>query len=244
MARKRKKPRVLEQVRVEDYAAEGRSLARWDGKVLFIERTVPGDLVDVFLFKNKKDWAEGYPLKFHEFSPRRVRPFCKHFGDCGGCQWQMVPYEEQLQFKQQQVVDALQRIAKVQMPEISPILGAKEDKYFRNKLEYTFGVYRYVTEEEFQRQKASLPPEAPLNPPQGGTSEPSAIQGESLSIEDSKTPPLEGLGEASGCRAAGFHAKGLFDKIVDIETCYLHPNHPTGYGGHPCICNSQPTFIL
>ncbi|MGQ0739264.1 MAG: 23S rRNA (uracil(1939)-C(5))-methyltransferase RlmD [Bacteroidota bacterium] len=199
MGRKRKKVRVLENIRVEDYAAEGRSLARWEGKVVFIERTVPGDLVDVFLFKNKKDWAEGYPLKFHELSSRRVQPFCKHFGDCGGCQWQMVPYEEQLGFKQQQVVDALQRIAKVPMPEISPILGAKEEKYFRNKLEYTFGTYKYIPEVEFQRRKTSPSPSggtAPQNPPQG---------------------------EVSGNGAAGFHAKGLFDKIVDIETCYLQP---------------------
>jgi len=211
---------VLERITVEDYAAEGRSLARWDGKVVFIERTVPGDVVDVYLFKNKKDWAEGYPLKFHELSPRRVQPFCKHFDDCGGCQWQMVPYKEQLRFKQQQVADALQRIAKVSMPEISPILGAKEDKYFRNKLEYTFGTHKYVTEEEFQKRKAAPPPpeaEAPLNPPAGGTLDFSKSEEKLLVSESSLIPPSGGRG------AAGFHAKGLFDKIVDIETCYLQP---------------------
>jgi len=220
MGRKRKKVRVLERITVEDYAAEGRSLARWDGKVVFIERTVPGDVVDVYLFKNKKDWAEGYPLKFHELSPRRVQPFCKHFDDCGGCQWQMVPYKEQLRFKQQQVADALQRIAKVSMPEISPILGAKEDKYFRNKLEYTFGTHKYVTEEEFQKRKAAPPPpeaEAPLNPPAGGTLDFSKSEEKLLVSESSLIPPSGGRG------AAGFHAKGLFDKIVDIETCYLQP---------------------
>ena len=211
---------MLERITVEDYAAEGRSLARWDGKVVFIERTVPGDVVDVYLFKNKKDWAEGYPLKFHELSPRRVQPFCKHFDDCGGCQWQMVPYKEQLRFKQQQVADALQRIAKVSMPEISPILGAKEDKYFRNKLEYTFGTHKYVTEEEFQKRKAAPPPpeaEAPLNPPAGGTLDFSKSEEKLLVSESSLIPPSGGRG------AAGFHAKGLFDKIVDIETCYLQP---------------------
>lgn len=191
MARKRKKVRVLERVTVEDYAAEGRSLARWDGKVVFIERTVPGDVVDVFLFKNKKDWAEGYPLVFHELSSRRVTPFCSHFGDCGGCQWQNVPYEEQLRFKQQQVTDALQRIAKVSLPEIWPILGAKEDRYFRNKLEYTFGTYKYISESEFQKIKTEESASSPALPVAGG--------------------------------AAGFHAKGLFDKIVDISRCYLQP---------------------
>ena len=85
MARNRKKPRILERITVEDYAAEGRSLARQEGKVVFIERTVPGDVVDVMLSKNKKDWAEGFPLVFHELSSSRVQPFCSHFGNCGGC---------------------------------------------------------------------------------------------------------------------------------------------------------------
>lgn len=234
MARKKKKLRVLERVTVDDYAAEGRSLARIDGKVVFIERTVPGDIVDVFLFKSKKDWAEGYPLKFHELSSRRVTPFCQHFGDCGGCQWQMVPYEEQLRFKQQQVVDALQRIAKVALPEIPFILGAKEDRYFRNKLEYTFGTKRYVPEGEFQKRKALNSPEgiAPL-PPEGGVWY-SDAGNDFNEFEDSKAPPSEvteeskvgskARGEAPlSAGAVGFHAKGLFDKIVDITTCYLQP---------------------
>ncbi len=211
MARKRKKVRIIEKIRVEDYAAEGRCLARWEGKVVFIERTVPGDVVDVYLFKNKKDWAEGFPIVFHELSARRVTPFCSHFGDCGGCQWQMVPYEEQLRFKHQQVVDALQRIAKVTLPEITPILGANEDRYFRNKLEYTFGIYKYIPEGEFQKNKA------PLNPPAWGTLESENAE-MSSTLSDSEVPP------AGGFRgAAGFHAKGLFDKVVDISTCYLQP---------------------
>lgn len=188
MARKRKKVWVIEKLRVEDYAAEGRCLARWEGKVVFIERTVPGDLVDVHLFKNKKDWAEGYPLVFHEYSPRRVTPFCSHFGDCGGCQWQSVAYEEQLRFKQQQVVDALERIAKVALPAIPPILGAEEDRYFRNKLEYTFGTYRYIPEGDYD--KAAF-------------------------LENKKN------GLLTQTPAAGFHARGLFDKVVDISRCYL-----------------------
>jgi 23S rRNA (uracil1939-C5)-methyltransferase len=190
MARKKNKIRVLERITVDDYAAEGRSLARVDGKVVFIERTVPGDVVDVFLSKSKKDWAEGYPTKFHELSSRRVTPFCQHFGDCGGCQWQMVPYEEQLKFKQQQVVDVLQRIAKVAMPEIPFILGAKEDRYFRNKLEYTFGNKRYVPEGQYD--KAAF-------------------------IEAKKS------GQDLSSNAVGFHARGMFDKVVDITTCYLQP---------------------
>jgi 23S rRNA (uracil1939-C5)-methyltransferase len=197
MPRKKKKIRVLENIEVSDYAAEGRSLAKVDGKVIFIERTVPGDIVDVYLFKNKKDWAEGFPVKFHKYSDRRIEPFCAHFGDCGGCQWQMVSYEEQLRFKQQQVQDALQRIAKVQLPPIKPILGAAEDRYFRNKLEYTFGTRRYISEKQFQEEKA---------------------RSASLPADEARA-----LKDAGDGRVAGFHAKGLFDKVVDIHKCWLQP---------------------
>ncbi len=212
MPRKKKKNTILEQIIIEDFAAEGKSLARWEGKIVFVERTVPGDRVDVFLYKNKKDWAEGYPLRFHQLSPERVTPFCEHFGDCGGCQWQMVAYKDQLKFKQQQVKDALQRIGKIPLPEILPIIGAKDDRYYRNKLEYTFGTMKYVPEAEYHK--------APLNPPEGGTSEESSNSKTLFDIKDSKTPPSEGLGAAG---AVGFHAKGLFDKVVDIHRCHLQP---------------------
>lgn len=202
--RRKKKPTILEKLLIENYAAEGRSLGRWQGKVVFVERTVPGDVVDVFLYKNKKDWAEGYPLTFHELSPQRVEPFCAHFGDCGGCQWQMVSYEEQLKFKQQQVKDAMQRIGKIPLPEMLPIVGAKDDRYYRNKLEYTFGIYRYIPEAEYK-----APP-----PPARGISESSSLEN-NFEFEDSKPPLAGGLG------GAGFHAKGLFDKIVDITHCHL-----------------------
>ena len=136
----------MERIRVEDYAAEGKSLARADGKVIFIENVVPGDVVDVQLTKSKKDWAEGWPRQFHSYSADRVEPFCSHFGICGGCQWQMLPYEKQLQYKQRQVRDNLQRIGKIALPEMMPILGANETKYYRNKLEYTFGTKEFTKE--------------------------------------------------------------------------------------------------
>jgi 23S rRNA (uracil1939-C5)-methyltransferase len=198
--KRKRKNTIIEKLLIEDYAAEGRSLARWQGKVVFVERTAPGDVVDVFLYKNKKDWAEGYPLTFHQLSPQRVTPFCAHFGDCGGCQWQMVAYERQLQFKQRQVKDALERIGKIPLPEILPIIGARQDRYYRNKLEYTFGIYRYIPEAEFQENKnegklpslkRSIPPSATADKPGGGV--------------------------------VGFHAKGLFDKVVDITHCHLQP---------------------
>ena len=141
---RKKKNQVLYNVRVEDYAAEGKSLARVDGKVIFIEHAVPGDLVDVRLTKNKKDWAEGHPLFFHAYSQDRVVPFCEHFGVCGGCQWQMLPYEKQLKYKQQQVTDNLSRIGKIALPEIRPIKGATSTRFYRNKIEYTFGDKRFL----------------------------------------------------------------------------------------------------
>ena len=135
---------------VEDYAAEGRSLARVDGKVVFIENTVPGDVVDVKLFKNKKDWAEGYPLAFHEYSKDRIEPFCTHFGVCGGCQWQMLPYTQQLAYKQKQVEETLRRIGKTELPELQPIIGARDTIFYRNKLEYTFSNREFLPPDEFR----------------------------------------------------------------------------------------------
>lgn len=198
---------------VEAYAAEGKSLARKDGKVIFIEGAVPGDVVDVRLGKSKKDWAEGHPLRFHSYSKERVTPFCQHFGVCGGCQWQMLPYNKQLAYKHQQVYDNLSRIGKVQLPEFLPIVGAAEDKFYRNKLEFTFSTKEYTP----------APP-----PPKGGFAgaslRTSLFNESELSADSPKgegcamdNPPLGGGG------ALGFHAKGFFDKIVQIEKCWLQP---------------------
>ena len=150
--RRRKEKVILERIMVEEYAAEGKSLAKVDGKVVFIENAVPGDIVDIQLAKNKKDWAEGRAVRFHAYSGERVNPFCKHFGLCGGCQWQMLPYGRQLQYKEKQVSDALQRIGKVRLPAVSPILGAAETTHYRNKMEYTFGT-REFTREVIARMK-------------------------------------------------------------------------------------------
>ncbi|WP_300601791.1 23S rRNA (uracil(1939)-C(5))-methyltransferase RlmD [Niabella sp.] len=187
MARKKKQHIVLENIRIEDYAAEGKSIARVDGKVIFVEQVVPGDVVDIRLGKNKKDWAEGHPIAFRSYSSERTEPFCAHFGVCGGCQWQMLPYEKQLQYKHQQVRDNLQRIGKIPLPEIQPILGAAKTRRYRNKIEYTFGSELFMPKEQFNALK-----EQGINPHEYGK------QG-----------------------VAGFHAKGFWDKIVDIHTCHL-----------------------
>ena len=180
---------MLENVAVTDYAAEGKSLAKVNGKVIFIQGVVPGDVLDIQLLKNKKDWAEGRPIRFVNYSPERETPFCSHFGICGGCQWQMLPYEKQLTYKQKQVADNLERIGKLDLPGISAIIGAEETKYYRNKIEYTFGT------KEFTKEK-------PIKDGWGKV-----------------TAPSPGIDVPEG--AAGFHAKGFFDKVVDIQTCYL-----------------------
>ncbi|MFM7710549.1 MAG: 23S rRNA (uracil(1939)-C(5))-methyltransferase RlmD [Ferruginibacter sp.] len=148
--KKRKKPLVLENVLLTDYAAEGKALFRQDGKVIFVSGGVPGDRVDVLLFKNKKDWGEGRVLNVLEPAPDRVQPFCVHFGTCGGCKWQMLPYEKQLVYKQQEAADNLERIGKIQVPEWLPITGANPITHYRNKLEFTACNRRYRTEEDIR----------------------------------------------------------------------------------------------
>jgi 23S rRNA (uracil1939-C5)-methyltransferase len=145
-----KKKTVLQQVPVQDYAAEGKALSKVAGKVVFIEGAVPGDVVDVQLSKNKKEWAEGKAIHFHQWSADRVTPFCQHFGLCGGCKWQMLPYEKQLQYKQNEVVQNLHRIGKVTLPAFNPIIGCTDTARYRNKLEFTFSNRRYLLPEEIQ----------------------------------------------------------------------------------------------
>lgn len=135
---------------MEDYAAEGRSLSRVDGKVVFIEGAVPGDMVDVLLGKNKKEWAEGKAIRFHTLSAARTEPFCGHFGVCGGCKWQMLPYEKQLEYKENEVEQNLRRLGHIDLPPLMPILGCEETVRYRNKLEFTFSNRRYKTREEMQ----------------------------------------------------------------------------------------------
>ncbi len=203
----KRKKFLLEKILVTGYAAEGKSVARHDGKVFFIEGAVPGDVVDVFISTNKKDWGEGKATHIHEYSAERTIPFCQHFGLCGGCKWQMLPYEKQLLYKQQEVAQNLKRIGKVVLPDMMPIVGADDTIHYRNKLEFTFSNKRYLTAEEIR----TAPP-----PPKGGFL--GSDNSENLSeIERSENPPLGG----GGAGALGFHVPRIFDKIIDIDTCYL-----------------------
>ncbi len=146
--RKKNKRITLESITITDYAAQGKAIARHDGKVIFTEGAIPGDVVDILLVKNKKDWAEARVLKLVSPSADRITPFCKHFGVCGGCKWQMLPYEKQLQYKQQEAEQNLIRIGKVTNAIILPIVGADNHQFYRNKLEFTFSNKRYLTSEE------------------------------------------------------------------------------------------------
>ena len=148
MARKKKELPLLEQVTITDVAAEGKALARVNDMVVFVPYVVPGDVVDLQVKRKKHSYAEAVAVKFHEYSPLRSEPFCKHFGVCGGCKWQCLKYEEQLRYKQKQVTDNLTRIGKIELPEISPILGSEQTREYRNKLEFTFSNKRWLTQEE------------------------------------------------------------------------------------------------
>lgn len=181
MARSKHKP-LLEHLLIEDIAAEGKAIARYEGMVVFVSLCVPGDVVDVQIIRKRNRFMEGYPVKFHSYSANRSEPFCSHFGVCGGCKWQHLPYIEQLKFKQQQVADALERIGKVSVESVLPILASEKQVYYRNKLEFTFSNNRWLTSEE--------------------------IQSEDKHIER---------------RGLGFHIPGKFDKVLDIDKCYLQP---------------------
>lgn len=150
MGRKRKELPVVENVEITGVAAEGKSIARVDDMVVFIPYGAPGDVVNIKLDKKKRSYAEAHIVDLVKPSPDRVTPTCEHFGVCGGCKWQHIPYESQLRYKRDQVVDALTRIAKVEIPEVNPTLGSKETFCYRNKLEYTFSCKCWITFEDLR----------------------------------------------------------------------------------------------
>jgi len=153
----RKKSNILlERVRITDIGAEGNAIARVDNMVVFVPMLIPGDVVDIRVVRKRKKYLEGRVVKFHEYSSDRINPRCIHFGTCGGCRWQHLPYQLQLKFKEKQVRDSLIRIGKADIPEMSQIRGSEEEYFYRNKLEYTFSNRRWLTDDEI---KSGLPVE-------------------------------------------------------------------------------------
>ncbi len=148
MARKKKELPLLERVTILDVAAEGKAIAKVNDLVIFVPYVVPGDVVDLQIKRKKNKYAEAEAVYFHEYSEKRAVPFCQHYGVCGGCKWQVLPYEEQIKYKQKEVENNLRRIGKIELPEISPIIGSAKTQFYRNKLEFTFSNKRWLTTQE------------------------------------------------------------------------------------------------
>ncbi|HLO90224.1 MAG TPA: 23S rRNA (uracil(1939)-C(5))-methyltransferase RlmD [Lentimicrobium sp.] len=175
-------PFIIENVEILDAGAEGNAIAKHNDMVIFVPFVVPGDVCDVRIVSKKRRFLEGRAIKFHKLSDKRTQPLCQHFEVCGGCKWQNMEYAEQLFYKQKQVVDAFSRIGHLEYPPMEAILPSPEIYYYRNKLEYTFSAFRWLTADEI---------------------------GEETEIVNRE--------------ALGFHIPGMFDKVLDIQTCYLQP---------------------
>ena len=180
VGRKKIKP-LYERLEIVDIGSEGKAIAKTGDMIVFTALAVPGDVVDLQVTKKRKKYAEAIVTQFHKYSVDRVPNFCGHFGVCGGCKWQILPYEKQLFYKQKQVRDQLLRIGKIELPKLLPILGSEKNTYYRNKLEFTFSNKRWLTYEELNS-------------------------------------------EIENRNALGFHVPGLFDKIININKCWLQPN--------------------
>lgn len=153
MSRKKKELPVYREIEIQDVAAEGKALVRIDDLVVFVPFVVPGDVVDLRVTRKKHHYAEAVCTHIHKMSERRAEPFCPHYGVCGGCKWQILPYEDQLRYKQKQVMDNLERIGKIPLPACLPILGSEKTRCYRNKLEFGFADKIWLTEEEIRSGK-------------------------------------------------------------------------------------------
>jgi 23S rRNA (uracil1939-C5)-methyltransferase len=180
MAKNKKPHPIFTNITITDIAAEGKAIARVNDIVVFVPHVVPGDVVDLQVTRKKSSFMEARPILFHSYSPNRTEAVCEHYGICGGCKWQTLPYAEQIRFKQKQVIDNMTRIGKIDLPEITPILGSKRTEFYRNKLEFTFSNKRWRTNVEIAEEK----------------------------VFDTMN-------------AVGFHIPGAFDKVLDINKCWL-----------------------
>lgn len=181
MGKKNTDRTIFEDVVVTDAGAKGVSVAKApDGRVIFLPNVVPGDVVDVQTFRKRKSYFEGKAIRIKQYSPWRTEPACAHFGVCGGCKWQNMQYDRQLHYKQNEVLNHLQRIGKVELPEFEPILGSGQRYFYRNKMEFSFSNARWLTESE-----------------------------------------VAAGGEVNTRDALGFHIPKMWDKILDIDKCWL-----------------------
>lgn len=176
----RRKPIFLENIEIIDTANKGKSVAKHDGRAIFVQGGVPGDICDITVFKRRKKFWEARIETIHKHSERRTEPKCEHFGTCGGCKWQNMEYSSQLEFKQNEVLNHLKRIGGIELPQHSEILGSENQYFYRNKMEFTFSNKRWLTLNEIQSET-----------------------------------------EIADKDALGFHVPGMFDKVIDLQNCYL-----------------------
>ncbi len=176
----RRKPIFLENIKIIDTASKGKSVAKHEGRAIFVQGGVPGDICDITVFKRRKKYWEGQIEKIRKYSKKRIESKCEHFGTCGGCKWQNMQYSSQLEFKQNEVLNNLKRIGGIELPRHDEILGSKNQYFYRNKMEFTFSNKRWLTLDEIQSK-------------------------EEISDKD----------------ALGFHIPGMFDKVIDLQNCYL-----------------------
>ena len=209
---------IVVGVDVVDISEDGRGIGKKEGEVFFIKGAVPGEKLTIEVYGKKKSVKEAKILNIETSSPHRVDPFCKYFGECGGCKWQHLAYKSQLEFKEKQILDALTRIGKIDSTYLmdiwNPILPSLETKYYRNKLEFTFSHRRWKTASEITKSESNefpLPPKPDVLDFEPPTSQ-KRDDGENLNSDASKITYSAGL---------GFHIPGSFDKILDIEYCFL-----------------------
>ena len=180
MGKNRRQPILIENIEIIDTASKGKSVAKHEGRAIFVQGGVPGDVCDITVFKRRKKYWEARIEKIHTYSEKRTEPKCEHFGTCGGCKWQNMKYESQLSFKQNEVLNNLKRIGGIELPPHSEILASENEYFYRNKMEFTFSNKRWLTTEEVQSE---------------------------VDIPDKD--------------ALGFHVPGMFDKVINLNNCYL-----------------------
>jgi 23S rRNA (uracil1939-C5)-methyltransferase len=231
MGKRRKENPVIEGLEITGIAAEGKAMGHHDGVVVFVPHAVPGDIVDVQVRSQRRRFMEAYVLRWVRRSPLRAEPFCEHFGVCGGCSWQNLPYQEQLRFKQQQVADQLVRIGHLELPSggIRPVIGSVLTAFYRNKLEFTFAPKRWLTHEEMaemaaesanrrnlgadERREEGISEQGGVSSENTASASDGVVRGDADSADPSAMPHSE--------PALGFHIPGMFDKILDVHKCWL-----------------------
>ncbi|HKK67144.1 MAG TPA: 23S rRNA (uracil(1939)-C(5))-methyltransferase RlmD [Bacteroidales bacterium] len=199
---KRKFPK-FENLEIHDISSDGKAVGRHENQVVFVSGLVPGDVADVQVIKKKKRFFHAVPVEIHHYSGLRTEPFCDHFSSCGGCKWQNLAYQDQLRFKEKQVVDQLTRLGEMEIPDVNPIIGSENTRYYRNKLEYSFSDKRWLEKSEIESDK-----------------------------------------EINDNGALGFHAPGRFDKVLQVDKCYLQaePTNAIRNAVHDFSLNNQLSY--